>query len=77
MPLSGERNPHTPFSAVTCGTRRKLQTPGTAEEQQRQETPTINPIDRQPIHLIDQAPSIIERAAWEAQTTISQIRVPR
>ena len=26
-------------------TRRKLQTPGTAEEHKRQETPTVNPID--------------------------------
>ena len=28
-----------------CVTRRKLQTPGTAEEHKRQEAPTINPID--------------------------------
>ena len=27
-----------------CATRRKLQTPGNAEEHKRQETPTINPI---------------------------------
>ena len=27
--------------------RRKLQTPGTAEQQKRQETPTINAIDRE------------------------------
>ena len=34
-------------------TRRKLQTPGIAEEHKRQETPTINAIDRQPAHLTD------------------------
>ena len=44
----------------SCATRRKLQTPGTAEEHTRQETPTSNPIDRQPTHLIDQAPGTIE-----------------
>ena len=31
----------------SCVTRRKLQTPGTAEEHNRQETPTFNPIDHQ------------------------------
>ena len=30
-----------------CVTRRKLQTPGNAEEHKRKETPTINPINRQ------------------------------
>ena len=34
-----------------CVTRRKLQTPGTAEEHKRQETPAINPNDRQPTQL--------------------------
>ena len=29
--------------------------PDTAEEHKRQETPTSNPIDRQPTHLTDQA----------------------
>ena len=29
---------------ANCVTRRKLQTPGNAEEHKRQETPTINPI---------------------------------
>ena len=50
-------------------TRRKLQTPGTAEEHKRQERPTINPIDRQPTHLTDQAPCTIERAARETHNT--------
>ena len=31
-----------------CYTEKELQTPGTAEEHKRQETPTINAIDRQP-----------------------------
>ena len=31
-------------SKLCCVTRRKLQTPGNAEEHNRQETPTINPI---------------------------------
>ena len=35
-------------------TRRKLQTPGTAEEHKRQETPTINAIDRQPTNQCNQ-----------------------
>ena len=56
-------------------TRRKLKTPGTAEEHKRQETPTINPIDRQPTHLTDQAPSTIERAARETQTPINTAAV--
>ena len=50
-----------------CVTRRKLQTPGTAEEHKRQETPTINPNDRHPAHLADQAPGTIERAAQESR----------
>ena len=54
-----------------CVTRRKLQTPGTAEEHKRQETPTVNPTDRQPTRLTDQAPSTIERAAWETHNTNS------
>ena len=37
--------------------RRKLQMPGTADEHKIQETPTINPIDRQPTHLTDKAPN--------------------
>ena len=52
-------------------TRRKLQTPGTAEEHKRHETPTIKPIDRQPIHLTDHAPSTIERAAQETHNSKS------
>ena len=48
-------------------TRRKLQTPGTAEEHKTQETPTINPNDRQPTQLTDEAPSTIERAARESR----------
>ena len=35
--------------AAWCVTRRKLQTPGPAEEYKRQETPTIDPNDRQPV----------------------------
>ena len=50
-------------------TRRKLQTPGTAEEHKRQETPTSNPIDRQPARLTDQAPRTVERAARETHKT--------
>ena len=53
----------------TCGTRRKLQTPGTAEEHKRQGKPTINPNDRQPTQLTDQAPGTIERAARESRNT--------
>ena len=49
--------------------RRKLQTPGTAEEHKRQETPTINPNDHQTIQLTDQAPGTIERAARESRHT--------
>ena len=66
-----------------CVIRRKLKTPGTAEEHKRQEKPTINPIDRsrqlatyiwsgcprQPTQLIDQAPSTIERVARETPNT--------
>ena len=40
--------PHYTYTSVVTSmsvTRRKLQTPGTAEEHKRQETPTINPID--------------------------------
>ena len=58
--------------ATPCGergTQRKLQTRGTAEEHKRQETPTINPIDRPPTQLTDQAPSTIERAARERRNT--------
>ena len=50
-----------------CVTRRKLQTPGNAEEHNRKETPTINPINRQ--NLTDQAPSTTERKAWETHNT--------
>ena len=58
------------LDAASCGvTRRKLQTPGTAEDHKRQETPTTNPIDRQPTHLTNQAPSTIERAARETHNT--------
>ena len=49
-------------------TRRKIQTPGTAEEHKRQETPTINPNDHQPAQLTDQAAGTIERAAQAAST---------
>ena len=53
-----------------CGvTRRKLQTPGTAEEHKRQETPTINPNERQPTQFTEQAPGTIERAARESRHT--------
>ena len=52
-----------------CVTRRKLRTPGTAEEHKRQEIPTIYAIDRQPTHLTDQAPSTTERAARETHNT--------
>ena len=55
------------MGASTCVTRRKLQTPGTAEEHKRQETPTTNPNDRQPAHLTDQASGTIERAAQESR----------
>ena len=37
-------HPESGAAAVLCVTRRKLQTPGNAEEHKRQETPTINPI---------------------------------
>ena len=36
---------HFHLAEMARVTRRKLQTPGTAEEHKRQETPTINPID--------------------------------
>ena len=53
-----------------CGdTRRKLQTPRTAEEQKRQETPTINPNDRQLTQFADQAPGTMESAARESRHT--------
>ena len=64
---------HT-FTSITdtrCVTRRKPQTPGTAEEHQRQETPTISPNDRQPAQLTDQAPGTIYRAAQESRRTTS------
>ena len=57
------------LSSCTCVTRRKLQTPGTAEEHKGQETPTINPNDRQPTQLTDQAPGNIQRAARESRHT--------
>ena len=44
----------------------EAQTPGTAKEHKRQETPTINPNHRQPAQLTDQAPGSIERAAQES-----------
>ena len=50
-------------------TRRKLQTSGTPEEQKRQGTPVINPNDRHPAQLRDQAPGTIERAAQETRPT--------
>ena len=46
-----------------CVTRRKLQTPGSAEEPKRQETPTKNPNDRRSAQLTYKAPGTIERAA--------------
>ena len=49
-----------------CVTWRKLQMPGTAEEQKIQEAPTVNPNGRQPAPLTDQAPGTIERAAQES-----------
>ena len=53
--------------AVLMGvTRRKLQTPGTADEHQEQETPTISPNNRQPAQLTDQAPDTFERAVQES-----------
>ena len=52
-----------------CVTQRKVQTPGTAEEHKRQETPTINPNDRQPPQLTDQASGTIKRAARESKHT--------
>ena len=48
-----------------CVTRRKPQTPGTAKEDKRQGTPTINTNDRHSARLTDQAPGAIERAAQE------------
>ena len=50
-------------------TRRKLQTPGTAEEPKGQETPAINPNDRHPTQLTDQASGTIERVARESRHT--------
>ena len=52
-----------------CVNRRKLKTPGTAEEHKRRETPTVNPNDRQPAQLTDQAPGTVERAAEESRRT--------
>ena len=52
-----------------CVTRRTLQTPGTAEENKRQETPTTNPNDRQPAQRTYQAPGTIERAARRTTPT--------
>ena len=46
-----------------CVTQRVLQTPGTAEEPKRQETPTKNPNDRRSAQLTYKAPGTIERAA--------------
>ena len=60
---------NSPVEWVFRVTRRKLQTPGTVEEHKRQETPTINPNDRQPTQLTDQAPGTIERAARESRHT--------
>ena len=37
----------------------------------KQKTPTINPNDRQPAHLTDQAPGTIERAAQESRRLTS------
>ena len=54
---------------ISCVSRRKHQSPGTAEEHRRQETPTINPNDHQPTQLTDQAPGTIERAARESRHT--------
>ena len=55
---------------------RKLQTPGTAEEHKRQETPTIIPNDRQPTHLTDKAPGTTERAARERDTQHQSAQLP-
>ena len=50
-------------------TRRQFETPGTAEEHKRQETPTINSNDRQPTQVTDQAPGTIERAVRDSRHT--------
>ena len=49
--ISFEKSGITPNCKQQCVTRRKLQSPGSAEDHKKQETPTINPIDRQPTHL--------------------------
>ena len=50
------------FESPFFCTRRKLQTPGTAEEHKRKKTSTMKPSDRQPAELTDQAPGTVERA---------------
>ena len=55
------------WDSCECVTRRKLQTPGSDKEGKRQETPTINPNNRQLTQLTDQAPGTIERAAWKSR----------
>ena len=42
---------HEDVHALMGVTRRELQTPGTAEEHNRQETPTVNPNDHRPTKL--------------------------
>ena len=75
---------YCPYSSINaslvhakCVTRRKLQTPGTPKEHQRQETSTISPNNRQPAQLTDQAPGTIERAVQESRriTTTSTAAV--
>ena len=55
-----------PFTLLLHGESSKRLAP---PRNTRQETPTINPINRQPTHLTDQAPSTIERAARETHST--------
>ena len=55
-----------PLQCIHSVTRRKLQTPGIAEEHKRQETPTINPIG--PTDT-PHRPSTTERTARETHNT--------
>ena len=67
-PLKNKHNEQSTANAETSSvTWRKLQTPGTAEEHQRQETHTISPNDREPAQLTDQAQATFERAAQESR----------
>ena len=52
---------------IQSGIRRKLQTPGSAEEHKRQGKPTINPNDRPQAYLTDQGTCTIEWAAQESR----------